>query len=159
MTNNGAGNNPIATFTRRAAHGSGNPSLSRFPLILPPSPQLSMSRPGPKPNNDPISERVDCLERLFRHILRDNTDDTIKELLRELDELKNRPFLCPICNKSYSDAKGLRRHILTASVDHAALAIQLSALLCRYCGRSTTDVGRKYTKMEQVTKHEHTCGE
>lgn len=113
-----------------------------------------MARPGPKPNNDHlISERLDIMEQLLHHVLGDRADETANRLLRELGELRTRQaHRCEVCTKSYSDAKGLRRHILTADERHAALAGQLSALACRWCGRG-------YAKREQVTKHENICGE
>lgn len=116
----------------------------------------TMSRPGPKPNNDTFnSERVNLIEQVIRHIVSETADEAMQDLLRQLDELRTRQegHRCTVCRKSYSDAKGLRRHILSAGDEpHAELSGQLSSLGCRWCDR-------KYAKREQVTKHENICGE
>jgi hypothetical protein len=126
-------------------------------------------RPGPKPNLDPnyigalfgINEKqLELTEQLMGHMANQNPDQRTTQLLQELDRLNQQVadlreyhgfHLCDICKKSFCDAKGVRRHILTMGDEaHQARMLQLTSLVCRYCERN-------FKKRESVTKHENVC--
>ncbi|KAH8154851.1 uncharacterized protein LAJ45_01382 [Morchella importuna] len=122
-----------------------------------------MSRPGPKPALDSptISEHLLVHEQLLRHLVNSlgassttSEGSCLSTLLHKLDELNARRqgHCCSVCAKAYSDAKGLRRHVLGAADSyHRELADALMALCCARCGR-------RFSRREQVTKHEANCG-
>ncbi|KAI5842204.1 hypothetical protein DFP73DRAFT_596251 [Morchella snyderi] len=118
-----------------------------------------MSRPGPKPSiESTLNERVHLHEQMIRLLFNGLTrppkgNSTGEALLRRLEELNARTdrHCCSVCNKPYSDAKGLWRHILkSTSEDHEQLQRAYKALCWSLCGHISF-------KREQVTKHESTC--
>ncbi|KAI5846611.1 hypothetical protein DFP73DRAFT_631029 [Morchella snyderi] len=115
-----------------------------------------MSRPGPKPSfeNNFGNERLAIHEEMIRHLAK-RLDDTeaLDMLLEKLDDLNARRqgHCCSICHKSYSDSKGLRRHVLGSTDEgHMELKDTLRTLCCSRCGR-------RFSRREQVTKHESSC--
>lgn len=150
------------------------PRLSIPPQILPlkysPSSLSSMSRrPGPKPNFD-ISylggvasvnaKQFEVVEQLLPFIVGTNPDENTTQLLQELRRLNQEAadlkeghgfFFCEICEKSFCDAKGVRRHILaTFDEQHRELKREVTSLTCRYCDRT-------FKKRESVSKHQNAC--
>lgn len=141
-----------------------------LPLKYSPSSLSSMSRrPGPKPNFD-ISylggvasvnaKQFEVVEQLLPFIVGTNPDENTTQLLQELRRLNQEAadlkeghgfFFCEICEKSFCDAKGVRRHILaTFDEPHRELKREVTSLTCRYCDRT-------FKKRESVSKHQNAC--
>ena len=126
-------------------------------------------RPGPKSSLD-VSylgglagvslKQFDVIEKLIRLIVGDNPDEEAARLLQELQQLNREAanlkeehgfHVCEVCDKSFCDAKGVRRHIMTTADErHQERMRELTTLTCRYCERS-------FKKRESVTKHQNSC--